>query len=185
MSQAGIINTSTGPVPPSVATQYNTDVNSPSIPALNIENVLGGSSTTNNLKGVQTDGSSGGNTITIQLTNRFYDTTTTSDGAGQTQIFSVFPLGATPGTYIFDSKILAFNVTDSLSATYEVSVTRRTTGAAVVGLGPDTFTAKEEGAMIGVVVTVTDVGNNLEISVTGLAGKVIHWLAMTTYLFVS
>lgn len=57
MSQAGILSTTSGPVPPEVATTYTTDSGN-AIPALNILNVLGGS-------GVSTSGA--GNTITINL----------------------------------------------------------------------------------------------------------------------
>lgn len=55
MSQAGIINTTSGPVPPTVATSYVTDSGT-AIPALNILNVLGG-------EGIDTSGA--GNTVTI------------------------------------------------------------------------------------------------------------------------
>lgn len=179
------LNTISGPIPPSVATSYVTDINSPSIPVVNVENIIGGSVATSNDKGIQTDGSSGSNTITVELTNRIFGSTTTSDGAGQSQSFSTFPLGAVAGTYIFDANIVAYNVTDSTSATYKVSISRRTTGAADVGIQTDTFTAKEEGTMSGVIVTIATAGNNFSVNVTGLAGKVIDWKAVSTYVFVS
>ncbi len=59
MSQAGIISTTSGPVPPSVATSYVTD-SGVAVPAANILNVNGGVGTT-------TSGS--GNTIVITVTN--------------------------------------------------------------------------------------------------------------------
>lgn len=45
MSQAGIINTSSGPVPPTVATSYLLDDGNSAVPAANILEVLGGSGT--------------------------------------------------------------------------------------------------------------------------------------------
>ena len=46
MSQI-IKNLASGPVPPAVPTSFVTDVNSPSVPIANIENVKGGETTAN------------------------------------------------------------------------------------------------------------------------------------------
>lgn len=55
MSQSGLLNTTSGPMPPAVATSYVTDSGT-AIPVANILNVLGG-------EGIDTTGS--GNTVTI------------------------------------------------------------------------------------------------------------------------
>lgn len=170
------------PVPPTVPTSFVTDAGT-AIPAANVLNDITNLQTGNFVNGIRTTGS--GNTVTTVLTNRITGSTTTSDGAGQTKTFATFSLGSTPGTYVFDVNIVAFNVTDSLGAGYKVFLTRRTTGLADVGIGPDSFVEKEEGAMSGVVVTVLTSSNNFQIEVTGLAGKVIDWNAVATYVFVS
>lgn len=185
MSQ--FFKSSTGTVPPGMAVVTVTGDTGGAVPpdgAGNL-NLIGGSSTKNLLKGIDVEGNAGTNTEVVTLTNRVTGTTITSDGAGQTQTFSTMSLGATPGTYIFDTNIVAFNSTDSTSATYKVSISRRTTGVADVGIDVDTFTEKEEGTMVGVVVSVVTAGNNFAIQVTGLAGKTINWVAVSTYVFAS
>ena len=174
--------TTAGGLPPSVPTQFDTDVNSPAIPAGNILNIFGGEISTDNLIGIQTDGSSGGNTVTVQLTNRITGITTTSDGAGQSQNVISFSLGATPATFVFDLDIAAYNITDALSASYDGSFTRRTTGVVATAIGADTYIAKEEGAMSAVVVIVLTSLNSILVNVTGIAGKTIDWVCLLTYV---
>ena len=181
MSQAGIINTSSGPVPPTVPTSFVTDSGT-AIPAANILNVLGIDASTNDLDGVTTTGS--GNTLNVVLTNRITGTATTTDAVTPVNIYT-FPLGATPGTYLFNAKFVAYNLTDSLSAGYMSTASVRTTGAAGTVIDAANSFYSEEGAMSGTVITNSVSGNDLVLTVTGLAGKTIHYVALTDYIFVS
>lgn len=183
MSQAGGTSSSSGPIPPTVATTYVTDVNSPAVPAANILNVFGGDTTANDNEGIRTDGSSGSNTLTVQLTNRLKGTVTTIDATPTTII--TFALGATPGVYTFNGDFTAFDVTDTAGASYSVVSGIRTTGAAAIEIGTQFDTNFEEAAMAAADVDVTVSGNNVIFQVTGIAAKTIDWDALFTYRFVS
>lgn len=170
------------PPPPTVATSYVTDVNSPAIPAANVLDVLGGQTTVNNLNGIRTDGSSGGNVLTVQLTNRVQGVISTNDATPTNAI--TFPLGATPGVYTLDGLISAFDTTDTAGAGYFFSSSIRTTGAAGIEIGTEFTSEFEEVAMEPSDVAVLISGNNLLIQVTGIAAKAIDWLAQFTYTFI-
>ena len=192
MSEFHILATAAN-LPPSVSEQFDTQ-NGTGIPINHVLIIDAFDSTENDLDGITTKGGVAAgdppgtglaNEVSIYLTNRVSGTTTTSDGAGQNQNFSAFALGTTPGTYLFDTNIVAYNVTSALGATYKVSASYRTDGAVATIIITQTFTEKEEGAMQNVVVGVASVGNNFSISVTGIAGQTINWLAVSTYNFVS
>jgi hypothetical protein len=172
-----------GPVPPTVPTSFVTNVNSPAIPALNVLNEVGGTSSINNTNGVQTDGSSGSNTLTIQLTNRVPGTVTTADATPTT--LSTFALGATPGVYNFDIQIVGYDTTDIAGVGYFISGIVRTTGAAAVIVGtPDKIT-NEEAATATCDANLIVSGNDAIVQVTGIAAKNINWRALSQYIFVS
>ena len=180
MSQAGI-NGAGGL--PSVATTYVTDVNSPAIPALNILNVPGGVTTSNNVNGIRTDGSSGSNTLTVQLTNRIQGTSTTIGSVNADPI--TFSLGATPGAYHFELSVVAFDsVTPTASSYFDVA-TARTTGAAASLAGVPDETVVEDAALGASDVDFVASGNNIIIRVLGVAGLTLNWRALLTYTFVS
>lgn len=172
-----------GPVPPAVPTSFVTDVNSPAIPALNILNEVGGTTSTNNNNGIQTDGSSGSNTLTIQLTNRVPGSVTTANSTPTT--LSTFALGVTPGVYNFDIQVAGYDITDTAGVGYFISGSVRTTGAAAVLVGtPDKIT-NEEASTTACDANLIVSGNNAIVQVTGINAKTINWRSLSQYIFVS
>lgn len=168
------------PVPP-VATSYITDKDSPAIPAANILNVYGGSSTDNDVLGIETDGSSGGNTLTIQLTNRLYGNTQT---IGATTAIAFSYALPTDGNYAFDINVSAWDTIGLTGAAYKVfSGVKRVAGVATI-LNPQDGFINEEASMSGCQSTITVGGGTINLQVTGLAGKTVKWVAVGTYIFV-
>ena len=182
MSQAGMINTTTGPVPPTVATTYVTDVNSPAIPAANILNVLGNDATVNNNNGIRTDGSSGSNTLTVQLTNRLQGTGTTV-GATTADLVT-FSLGATPGAYNFELKVVGYTTTGPAATGFTILGTMRTNGATATLVGTPDETPIEDISMLTCDVDMIASANNLIIRVLGVVGFTINWNVVATYVFI-
>lgn len=166
-------------IPPDVPEVFQTDVNSPAIPAANILKVFGGQTSINNLLGVQTDGSSGSNTLTVQLTNRLQGAISTIDATPTTII--TFALGATPAVFTLDGFISALNNTVASGAGYFFSAAVRTNGAAAIDLGHEFTSVFQEVAMSTAAVAVGVSGNNLVITVTGIAATAIDWLSQATY----
>jgi hypothetical protein len=168
-----------GPVPPTVPTSFVTDINSPAVPAANILNVPGGSVTTNNNNGIQTDGSSGSNTLTVELTNRITGSVTTTDASLVT--LASFALGAVPAVYTLSIEIACFNVTSVDGDGYFIQGSVRTTGAAAVLCGmPDKFISEEviDTADANLIVS----GNNAVIQVNGIVGITHDWRTVATYV---
>lgn len=182
MSQIYKTGGSSGPIPPTVPTSFVTDINSPAVPAANVLNVIGGFVSTNNLNLIQTDGSSGSNTLTVQLTNTVQGFISTND-ATPTTIIS-FALSATPGVYKFDGNIEAFDTTDIAGACYGFQIGIRSTGAAATVIGTSFDDDFEEAAMSTADFSVNVSGNSLLVQVTGIAGKAIDWRAIARYRFV-
>ncbi len=182
MSQI-IKSLTSGPVPPAVPTSFVTDINSPSTPIANVENIVGGFVSTDAANGIQTDGSSGSNTITIELTNRLRGTGTTVGAV--TADLVTFPLGATPGTYVIDSNFCGFNASTPAGAGYSIFGSVRTTGAAasIVGI-PDKIN-NEDPSMVACNADLVVSGNNAILRVTGTAGLTIDWVVVATYVKVT
>lgn len=180
MSQAGLNNTSGGGggVPSNVATSYVTD-NGIAVPALNILNVLANDTSNDDDDGITAIGS--GNTVTIQLTNRVQGGATTTDSTPTTII--TFP-ATSAGTYIFEVKASAFNVTDTLGSGYSLFGTARSNGTDTFLVGtPDKIVNEEVGmSSCDFSMTVGGLGNtNIIFQVTGLVGKNINWCSVGLY----
>ena len=180
MSQAGIISTTSGPIPPTVATTYVTDVNSPAIPAANVLNVLGNDTTVNNDNGVRTDGSSGSNTLTVQLTNRLQGSGSTV-GAVTADIVTFTP--TVVGTYCLEFRTSAYNTTSTLGAGYNVFGAIRFDGVNCNVCGSADTIDNEEGAMTACDIDIVVSGANAILRVTGYAAQTINWGAVGLYTF--
>jgi len=186
MSQSGIINTSSGPVPPSVATSYVTD-NGTAVPSANVLEVVAIDVTDNNANGILVEGglveTGASNRVQVQLSNRITGTATTTDGVTPVTLYT-FPLGATPGTYLFTQSVVGFNSTDQIGAVYSGFRGVRTTGAAGVLINTNIALVGEEGSFTVAEVANSISGNDAVLTVTGVAGKTIDWNVVTTYVFV-
>lgn len=172
-----------GPVPPAVPTQFNTDINSPSIPIANIENIVGGFVSTDNSNGIQTDGSSGSNTITIELTNRLRGTGMTVGAV--TADLVTFALGATPSTYILDCNFCAFESGTPSGAGYSVFGSVRTDGGTAFLIATPDKINNEDAALVPCDVDIVVSANNAILRVTGAAGLTINWVVVATYVKVT
>jgi len=170
-----------GPVPPTVATSYVTDVNSPAVPAGNVLNVYGGDTTANDDDGIRTDGSSGSNTLTVQLTNRVQGSTSTT-GAATSPIITFTP--SVIGTYAFEVRVAAYNETASLGAGYSIFGSARFDGVNSNLCGTPDKVVNEEGAMSSANSTFTVSGADILINGVGYAAQEINWSAVGLYTFI-
>lgn len=142
-------------------------------------NIVGGSSETFNLDGLQTEGSPGTNTITINLMN-------TASGTGQTigavtDDVITFAMGASPRTCTFDIKIASFESTTPAGAGYNIFGAARTDGASATLVGTPDVVTNEEVALAAASADLVVSGNNAIIRVTGVAGLTINWTAQEIY----
>ncbi len=171
-----------GSLPPTVPTSFVTDINSPAIPAANILNEIGGAVSTNNNNGIQTDGSSGSNTLTVQLTNRISGSVTTTNATPTT--IASFSLGASTAVFTFDIQIVCFNATDVNGDGYFISGSARTDGITATLCGtPDKIVNEEVADTADANMTVS--GNNVLIVATGIVGKTHRWRVLATYIEVT
>ena len=180
MSNA-FLRTSAGNLPPAVPTSFVTDVNSPAIPDSNVLNVVGGDTTANNANGIRTDGSSGGDDLTVQLTNRTSTSVTTSDGGGQSQTTTLFTPTVSTGI-TFTLIVTGYDATNNEVAGGELLGIARRSGAGVtvvVGTN-DTFDEADAGLAATDWDIITD-GTDIQASFTGVAGRSIAWSAVFIY----
>ena len=141
----------------------------------------GGSSVINDSNGIQTDGSSGSNTLTVQLTNRFHGTVTTV-GLTTSPIITFTP--TVIGTYAIEVRLSAYNTTSSLGAGYSLFGSIRFDGVNSNLCGTPDKIVNEEGAMSSANSTMTVSGANVLINGVGYAAQTINWSAVGLYTFV-
>lgn len=165
MSQAGIVSSTSGPVPPAVPTSFVTDSGT-AIPALNILDLNGG-------QGIRVTGSS--NNVVISLLDVTYSgTATTSDGGGQTaNLNTTIPVPT--------SSTVSISVNMSGYSTGVVGLGGNMTATAINNAGVVTIIASPiihlnlSATLIGATFTAVVSGTNVLIQCTGKAGNTINW----------
>ena len=141
--------------------------------------ILGGSSETFNLDGLQTEGTPGSNLVTINLMN-------SSGGTGQTigavtDDLITFAMGATPRTCSFDIRASAFESTTPAGAGYNIFGTVRTDGVSATLVGTPDVVINEEAALVAADLDLIVSGNNAIVRATGVAGLTLEWTAQEIY----
>ncbi len=170
-----------GSLPPSVPTSFETDINSPAVPAGNQLDVFGNSVTDDNLKGIQTDGSSGGDTLTIELTNRYSGTLITNDNTLTTICSCPMTYGS---VYTFTGIIVGYNTTDNISLSVSFVCSCRTIDSLTnpVLLSDFQFLVQEDTPQATqVTVTASKTGFTF-FQVAGLVGKTYSWKCVGTFI---
>lgn len=117
------------------------------------------------------------------MTNRLQGTGSTV-GATTADLVT-FSLGATPGAYNFELKVVGYDAVTPSATGFTIIGTMRTTGAAAAIVGTPDETVVEDVAMITCDVDMVASGNNLIIRSLGVAGLTINWNVVSTYVFVS
>jgi len=186
MSQAGIINfNSQIVIPGDVPTQFTalTSGGSPTTAVPSGNNINFDAEVNNSNSATGFTASASGSTVTYTLTNRFNVAATFSDTNPHVLYTQV--LSAAPTSYLFVWDLIILNTTSGLLSAYSIRIPLRTNGSIAQIIQPiDNYTC-DEGAMSGLVVASTPVGNSYEISVTGYNTDVIDYNLSGYYIEVS
>lgn len=176
MSQI-IKNLASGPVPPAVATSYQTQ-NGTAVPIANVLIVDGFDSIENNNNGIITKGGVVGtgtqNEIDVVLTNRISVSTTTSDGAGQTQTVTL--MTPTNGTAIeFSASFIGYDsINNESGGGMQEGICRKSGGNAVI-VGTNDALDEADPALASIDWDIISTGADLSANFVGIAGRTIVW----------
>jgi hypothetical protein len=125
--------------------------------------------------------SAAGNTVTISLTNRVYDTATTI-GHNTAHTVNFAMSATTAGTYTWDFSIAGYDAINNLSVGYTLVGATKTdgsgTGALINGQALDEF---EDFLLVLADTQITVVGNTVRVDVLGVAGETIDWTVTGYY----
>lgn len=173
MSQAGILNITSGSLPPTVPTSFTTDSGT-AVPALNILSLTAIDSSTNNDNGIFTQANPNlSKFLQVVLSNRATGQITTSDATVTTII--TLPLGATPGVFTIFGYTTGFIPASSQGGSYDFVISVKTDGVTATEIGSEFAITFEDALMGPSDISSSTSGNNLLVEVVGVAGLTINW----------
>lgn len=130
--------------------------------------------------GLTTTGNPGANTITISQDNAVEGTGTTVGNV--TDDIITLSLGATPGVYTIEARIVGFESTTPAGVGYQLFGTVRTDGATATLIElPDIISNEDTVLQPEADVDLVVSGNDAIIEVTGQTGFTINWRAFMLY----
>lgn len=179
-----------GPVPPSVATQYNTQDGN-AVPAANILIVSADDTTSNDNDGIRTVGGGNGtpptlaNEVRIEFTNRLQGSQTSTNASNADII--TFSLGASVAVYRFE-----FHVTGRSTAGaavgqgvgYTVFGSARTDGATATVIKTAFQDNDEDVPLEGATMSFISSGNTIILRAVGIGGETIVYNAVGYYVVI-
>ena len=189
------VNISEGNLPPSVPTDFTTDVKDNTIigPGNAVpsgQNIVfkGRQTDQNNDFGIRTDADPDADKyIYVELTNRITGSGTTDTVTTTLDLVS-FDLGSTAGVYYFEGSLIGFDKTSVQGASYPFQFSARTDGTATGGLeiGSNFINEIEEPGFTynNIDVEILAGTNTLLVRVVGNGINTVDWDTILTYRFV-
>jgi hypothetical protein len=174
-------SSSTGPSPPTVATQFTADDSTVAIPSSNNLNVFSRDTTDNNVNGVQTTADpNNSENLYVEITNRFHASGSTVGAT--TDDLVTFALGGSARTFLFNFNVAGFESSTPASAGFNTYTTVRTDGATATIVDDTDAITHTDSALTSTKAEVIASGNNAILRVTGEAGLTVSWTTVGTYI---
>lgn len=173
-----------GPVPPAVPTSFVTQ-DGTAVPAANVLIVNAFDSIQNNDNGIITKGGVVGtgtsNEVDVVLTNRIKVTTTTSDGAGQSQTVTIMTPQVSSGI-TFVVSITGYDSANNAIAGGElIGIAKRSAGGTTTVVGTNDTFEDSDASLVTADWDIITNGTLIQIQFVGVAGLSISWSAVFLY----
>lgn len=179
-----------GSLPPTVATSYTTDVKDATtagpgtaVPSANVLQLLGGSTTQDNVNGIRTDANpNNGNAVYTELTNRITGSGTSTNAS--TVNLATLALSGSAAVYRFRFDISGRDTGSGDGVGYELQGTVKTDGTTATLISLPYLDEDEDASLLTATVTLTVSGNSAIVQVVGVTGRTINYKLVGTYVVV-
>jgi len=183
MSQITKRSSGSGPLPPEVATEYDTDIGV-AIPVANILNILGGSTSDFTDNGIQVIADpDGGNTVVVQETARLVGSGASFNANPVDLItFDLTPFGV--AVFRFEFYVTGLAPISGDGVGYTMFASAKTDGATATVVATPFSDNDEDASLLLATLVFTSSGNNIILRATGVAGLQVRYKAIGTYVVV-